>query len=125
MYRRGEVVHAELPIPKGTEFEGDRPLVVVGESVDAVIVQNDAGNKRGRSTIVAVVVSHLSPDKPLYPFQVALPHGGTTGLSKPSIANCAHLVTISFSRIQKRLGQLPPDSMVQVERALKVALGLK
>lgn len=83
-------------------------------------VQNDVGNERVPTTIVAPITSRLPARE--YPFQVRLPEDL---LGKPSMVSCAQVRTVAKARLSpERLVVLPPDLMRQVDRALMVALGL-
>jgi mRNA-degrading endonuclease toxin of MazEF toxin-antitoxin module len=57
------------------------------------------------------------------PIGVLLP-AGTGGLNRDSVAHCGHIYTVDKVRLGKRLGQLPPNLIVEVDRALASSLGL-
>ncbi len=84
------------------------------------MVQNDAGNRFSPFTIVAAI--HHDTKKGL-PVCVSVP-AGKAGLSKDSVIDCGHLMTIRSEILEKELGVLPRFYMKQVEAALKVSLEL-
>jgi mRNA interferase MazF len=108
---RGEVYWVRLDPVVGSEQGGTRP---------ALVVQNDVGNERAPTTIVAPITSRLPARE--YPFQVRLP---ADLLGRPCVVSCSQVRTITKARLSpERLAVLPPGLMSQVDRALVVALGL-
>ncbi len=86
-----------------------------------VIVQNDVGNQHSALTIVVAVTSNLRV--------ASLPVGvlvkaGEGGLAHDSVLHCGHVYTVDKKRLGKRLGQLSPGWMADVDRALACLLGL-
>lgn len=123
--RRGEIYWVEFDPVKGNEQGGIRP---------ALIVQNDTGNRFGRTTVV-VAITRTIPPQP-YPFIVVIePH--ESGLPEQSAVNCTQIATVQQSGPDSRLrpplgqtgvqpiGHLRPDKMRQVDAALKFNLNLR
>lgn len=110
--RRGEVYLLDFQ-EAGGRLRKRRP---------GVVVQNDQGNHRGLDTIVAAVRA-LSP-KGRLPVHV-LVRQGTAGLDKDSVIDAGHLGTVRQSTLGPRLGVIPPPLMDEVDRALKISLGLR
>lgn len=85
----------------------------------ALIIQNDIGNERSNSTIVAYI-SHTVKDYPiLVSFkdnESSLRHGGAV--------NLARIMTIPKKMLGKKRGHLSSNKMVQVNDAIKSSLGL-
>ncbi|RME19987.1 MAG: type II toxin-antitoxin system PemK/MazF family toxin [Deltaproteobacteria bacterium] len=108
--RRGEVWTIDLGTGRGSEQKGLRPVL---------IVQNDVGNLHAATTIVAAITSTVKS----YPFTVPL-RRGQGGLDRPSMVNLAQVFTVAKERLRKRLGMLPGEQMVRVNRALRISLGL-
>ena len=108
--RRGEVWMVNWNPARGSEQAGMRP---------ALILQNDIGNEKGPTTIVAAISSTVR----LYPMNVEIrpPEGG---LKRPSIIKTSQILTISKERLEKRLGSLSIEKMVEVDRAIKLSLSL-
>lgn len=109
--RRGDIHWVELNPVVGAEMGKTRP---------ALVVQNDIGNEFSGTTIIVTISSQRSAQS--YPFLVPLPDGT---LSKPSVANCAHVRTVDRSRLASgAIARLDADTMLAVDDALRVSLGL-
>lgn len=107
---RGEIYYADLSPVIGSEQGGLRPIV---------IIQNDMGNKHAPTTIVAPITSQIS--KKLLPTHI--PFNGC-GLAKDSIILLEQIRTIDKSRLQQKMGHLPPEKIEVVDTAIKTSLGL-
>jgi len=124
MVRRGEIYWVEFDPVKGNEQSGLRP---------ALVVQNDTGNRFSPTTVVAAITSRVASQP--YPFVVTI-QPEESGLPVPSAVNCAQLATIQQSSTESRLrppqsesevraiGQLSPERMAEVDRALRFNLAL-
>jgi mRNA interferase MazF len=108
--KRGEVWLVNWNPARGSEQAGRRP---------ALVIQNDIGNEKAPTTIVAAISSSVK----LFPMNVQInpPEGG---LDHPSIIKTSQILTISKARLEKRLGRLSRDSMDDVDRAIKLSLAL-
>ena len=123
--KRGEIYWVEFDPVKGSEQGGLRP---------ALVLQNDLGNTHSPTTIVAAITRTLPP-RP-YPFLVVVTPA-ESGLAETSAVNCAQLATIQQAGPASRLrpprgetalrpiGQLGPQQMAEVDRALRYSLGLE
>lgn len=114
--RRGDIVTVSLEPALGSETGKIRP---------AVVVSNDAANataaRLGRGVITVVpVTSNVSR---VYPFQVLLP-AGQTGLARDSKAQAEQVRSVAIQRVGGRMGRLPLAVMSELDRALRVHLGL-
>lgn len=114
--RRGEIVNVNFDPAHGSEANKIRP---------AVIVSNDAANatatRLGRGVITVVpVTSNITR---IYPFQVLLP-AHETGLPRDSKAQAEQVRSVSVERVGGQLGQLPAALISELDRALRVQLGL-
>ena len=87
-----------------------------------LIIQNDIGNKFSPLTIIAVITSQKGFDKK-YPTDVWVEQG-EGGLISPSIIQCNQIRTIDKNRIIKKFGCLDVPRMVEINKALKISLGL-
>jgi len=91
----------------------------------AVIVSNDGANttaaqlQRGVITVVPVT----SSVERIYPFQVMLP-AAQCGLPRDSKAQAEQVRSIAVERVGRRVGQLPPSLVSDLEDALRLHLGL-
>ena len=110
--RRGEVYLVNFDPTLGAEIQKTRP---------ALIVQNDVANRHSAITIVAAITSQF--DQPLYPTEVLIrpPEGG---LRMDSVALLNQIRSIDKQRLVRRLGTLKPETMVRVDRAILISMGL-
>ena len=83
------------------------------------MIQNDIGNQKAPTTIVAAMSTVVK----LYPMNVLVepPQGGLEG---PSIVKTSQILTVAKERLEKRLGRLDPEKMESVDRAIKLSLAL-
>jgi mRNA interferase MazF len=75
-----------------------------------------------RSIIVVPISTSLSQGK-RGPTVIEL-SGGTAGLPKTSFAMCHQVTTLDRTKLTKRLGTLPSESLREVEEGLKAAMNL-
>ena len=108
--KRGEVWLVNFNPGRGSEQQGIRP---------AVIIQNDIGNQYSSTTIVAAVTTTIKR----FPVTVVL-NRREGGLKEVSMVNLAQLLTIDRERLIKRLGSLPSERLIQMDRAIAISLGL-
>jgi mRNA interferase MazF len=108
--RRGEVWLVNWNPARGSEQAGRRP---------ALVIQNDIGNQKAPTTIVAAISSSVK----VYPMYVQInpPEGG---LDHSSIIKTSQILTISKERLEKRVGRISEDSLDEVDRAIKLSLAL-
>lgn len=107
---RGEIYYADLSPAYGSEQDGLRPVL---------IVQNDVGNRHAPTTIIAPLTSCLAK-KPL-PIHVEFT---TTYLKGTSVALLEQTRTIDKNRLKQRMGWVSAEVMIEIDRALKISLGL-
>ena len=113
---RGEIRLADLNPARGSEVNKRRP---------AVIVSNDRANavaeRLGRGVVTVVPVT--SNTTRVFPFQTFLA-ASTTGLPQDSKAQAEQVRSIAVERLGPVLGQVPPDTMAQLDEALRLHLQL-
>lgn len=109
---RGEIYYAELSPAEGSEQGGIRPVV---------ILQNNVGNKHAPTTIVAPLTTRLGKHK--LPTHVVL-NDERSGLSQESIILLEQVRTISKTRLREKIGYAPIETMSEVNKALKISLGM-
>lgn len=109
--KRGEIYWVDWGRGKGSEQSGMRP---------ALIIQNDIGNKSSPNTIIASLTA--APNKP-YPFLVKFT-AHESGLNKDGAVDLASIMTTSKTRLGDKCGQLIGQKMLEVDRAIKISLGL-
>lgn len=110
--RRNDVYLVSFDPTIGAEIRKTRP---------ALIIQNDAANRRSPLTIVAAITSQF--DEPLYPTEVLI-RAGEAGLAHDSVVLCNQIRSIDRRRLVRRLGVLKPNTVERVERALLMSLGI-
>jgi mRNA interferase MazF len=114
--RRGELRYADLEPAHGSEADKVRPVVVVSNNG-----ANAAAAARGRGVVTIVpLTSNVSR---VFDFQVLVP-AGACGLPKDSKVQTEQVRSIDVSRLGPPVGALPPSLVVEVERALRLHLGL-
>ena len=109
---RGEIYYAELSPAEGSEQGGMRPVV---------ILQNNVGNKHSPTTIVAPLTTRLGKHK--LPTHVAL-NDERSGLTHESVVLLEQVRTINKSRLRDKIGYAPTETMTEINKALKISLGL-
>jgi mRNA interferase MazF len=114
--RRGEIRLVDLDPVRGSEANKRRP---------AVLVSNDGANvtaeRLGRGVVTIVPIT--SNRHRVLPFQVAL-EPRTTGLEVPSKAQAEQVRSVAVERVGTVIGRVPPDRMADLDRALRLHLGL-
>jgi mRNA interferase MazF len=115
---RGDVVLVKLPFIDDRSQDKLRPVLVV---------QNDVGNRFSPNTIVLSITSTIR-DK-VYPTQHKIKAksqtGKSAGLTKDSVVQAEMILTIPKSSIDNKLGSLPPTTMDEIDKRLRVSLALK
>jgi mRNA interferase MazF len=109
---RGEIYLVNFDPTVGAELKKVRP---------ALILQNDTSNQFSPITIVAGISSQF--DRVLYPTEVSIasPEGG---LEKDSVVLLNQIRSIDRQRLVKKLGILTEETMLKIDRAIQVSLGL-
>ena len=108
--KRGELYYADLSPVVGSEQGGVRPVLEV---------QNDVGNKYSPTVIAAAVTSRINKAK--LPTHIELP--SAYGLAKDSVILLEQIRTLDKRRLKERIGELPPEAMTKVNRAILISLG--
>ena len=110
-YRRGDIWTVDFEPVVGSEQGKVRP---------ALIIQNDIGNRHSPVLIVAAITSAAEA---LYDTEVEAkaPEGG---LRHDSIVLLNQIRTIDKRRVGRFWGRLSPQTMRQVDEAIKISLGL-
>lgn len=109
--KRGDIFYADLSPVIGSEQDGYRPVL---------ILQNDVGNKYSPTTIIAAVTS--SPAKQKLPTHVKLPQKGR--IQKESIILLEQIRTIDKARLGEIVGRADAETMIAVDTAISVSLGI-
>lgn len=108
--KRGEIYSASFPDGVGSEQGGVRPVI---------IIQNDIGNRWSPTVIVATVTSKLK--KTVLPTHVEI---DSDFLAKESIVLLEQIKTIDKARLRDYLGTLDEEKMSEIDKAIKISLGV-
>lgn len=112
MVKRGEIYWVDWGEGKGSEQAGIRP---------ALVIQNNVGNEVSPNTIIASLTT--AANKP-YPFLVLFT-AKESGLDKGGAVDLASVMTVSKTRLAEKCGDLNTSKMEEVDKAIKVSLGLE
>jgi mRNA interferase MazF len=114
--KRGDIYWANLAPRSGSEQTGKRPVI---------ILSHDAFNETPAwRSIIVIPVSTSSVQARRGPTVVALP-AGTAGLTSDSSAICHQVTTLDRCKLEERLGTLPAEILLQVEKALLAAVDIR
>ena len=102
---RGDLYWARLPGPKGR-----RPVVIVS---------------RTAAVRVRPVVTVVPITRTIRGIASELLLGPDDGLRARCVANCDNIETVSKARLTKRIGPLASDKLVDLDDALRYALGIR
>ena len=81
--------------------------------------------QRNRSSPISIVAACTAKfDETLYPTEVLMSARGRTGLSVDSVVLLNQLRSVDKKKLVKRLGKLSGENLAQVDRALRISLGL-
>ena len=109
--RRGEIWLADLDPTRGSEQSGPRPVVVF---------QNDTLS-RFTSTVLAIPLT-TNLRRASLPSCVRITQG-TGGLLCDSVALCHQLRALDRTRLQRKLGMLPVEILLDIQSHVLFALG--
>ncbi len=114
---RGDIVILEV-------FFSDRQ----GSKVrPALVVQSDFLNERLTDTIVAIISGsprRFTGSRTQLQIDPASAAGESSGLRAMSVVQCENLVTVDQSLIHAKIGHLSDSLMLDVDKCLKVTLGI-
>lgn len=109
---RGEIYLANLEPIIGSEQGGIRPVL---------ILQNNKGNKNSGTTIAAPITTKRIENRlPVHVFTFA----GKSGLPQNSIILLEQIRVLDKSRLTDYVGRINEFTMDEVDRALKISVGL-
>jgi mRNA interferase MazF len=106
--RRGDIVTVAAP--------GD-----YGKPRPAVVIQGDVLNRDARSTIVALMTSHLQ-DAPL--LRLTLQPSSENGLKVASQIQVNRLLSLPADKVGSTIGRLSDQEIVELNRLLALVIGL-
>ena len=111
--KRGELYWVNWGVGEAGEQSGIHP---------ALIIQNDIGNQHSPNTTVIAWMT-TAPNKS-FPFIVNIT-ATESGMPQDGAIDLAFIATIGKHRLGNKCGTLNGDKMQEVERALKISLGLQ
>lgn len=110
---RAEVWWADLDPPHGSGPGGTRPVVIVQA--------NRFTHSRMSTVIVVALTTNLRlADAPGNVLLLA----GSAGLHRDSVANVTQMLAVDKSRLTERVGQLDAIKTAELDRGLRLVLGL-
>lgn len=109
--KRGEVWLADLNPTRGSEQGGTRPVIVF---------QNDIVSQCSTTVITIPLTSNLR--RASLPICLLIP-SGEGGLDRDSVALCYQLRVIDRTRLQRKLGDLAPETLTNLEGIVLLTLG--
>lgn len=112
--RRGDVYEIDFGEPRGSEQGGSRP---------ALIVSTDDLNAVSSTVVVAAITKTLPSATHERPQHVAV-SPRETGLVHDGMVKLDQVLTVSGKRLTSRRGQLSPELMHKVDRAIFYSMGL-
>jgi mRNA interferase MazF len=111
--KKGKTYLAALDAVAGREISKTWPVVVCS---------NDQNNEfSGTVTILPVTSKNI---RKIYPFEVLLP-AGTGNFSKDSKVKADQIRTLDKTRLVRKLGKLGQKEIGEIDRAIKIHLGMK
>ncbi|MEX0714404.1 MAG: type II toxin-antitoxin system PemK/MazF family toxin [Pirellulales bacterium] len=117
MNSRGDIVLLDMPFAQGGGSKV-RP---------ALIVQSNRNNARISNTIVASITRNISRvhEPTQLVIDIATDAGQQSGLLATSAVTCENLFTVGRRFIQRTIGSLPKEIMLEIDSCLKESLGVK
>lgn len=113
MVKRGDIYYADLSPVVGSEQGGVRPVLVI---------QNNLGNHFSPTIIVAAITARM--EKPKLPTHIGI-DAKITGIDRDSVILLEQIRTIDKSRLREKVCRLNKNSMIHVDRALLVSVGVE
>jgi mRNA interferase MazF len=110
--QRGDVIWALFEPRSGSEQHGFRP---------ALLISNDRFNQAKHWH--SLIVIPISSKSKLSPSIVCIPKN-TVGLQMDSYLICHQVTVLDRSKLRDVIGQLPPELLKEVEKALLEAVGM-
>jgi len=118
-YDRGDVVIVPFPfVTSGGASQKARP---------ALIISDHSIDRRFEDLIMVGITSRVVEDLKETEYRIiegteAFKH---SGLAKTSVVRCEYIMTVPRRLIARRLGRLPDETMKEVDKRLKLSLGIK
>lgn len=113
MVKRGDIYYADLSPVVGSEQGGIRPVLVI---------QNNLGNHFSPTIIVAAITAKM--EKPKLPTHIGI-DAKITGIERDSVILMEQIRTIDKSRLREKVCRLDKGTMIKVDQALLVSVGVE
>jgi len=110
--KRGDVFRVNFDPTVGSEAKKTRP---------AVIVSNDINNTHSPIISISPITSNVTR---IYSFEVEIP-AGTGGLKAHSKVMVNQTRAVDKIRLLKKIGQIPPQIMAEIDQGLKLHYDLE
>ncbi|HMX39776.1 MAG TPA: type II toxin-antitoxin system PemK/MazF family toxin [Saprospiraceae bacterium] len=111
--KRGEIWLVNLDPTIGAEIRKTRPAIIVSNDEIGILPLR-----------VIVPITDWKPHYSAAKWMVKLEPDLDNNLSKPSSADCFQVRSVSKERLIKKLGNIVPLQMIQIDEALQIALGI-
>ncbi len=111
LLKRGEVWLANLNPTQGSEQAGIRPVI---------IFQNDLVSQFSTTTITIPLTTNQR--RAMLPICLLIKQGDG-GLVQDSVALCYQMRVLDKTRLMRKLGQLNPETIAQLEEVVLLTLG--
>ncbi len=111
LIKRGDVYWVKLDPIEGSEIGKTRP---------AVVISNNINNEFADTVTVLPVTSSVGK---VYPFEVFLKKG-IANISGDSKVKANQIRTIDKKRLKERIGIIPEAILREIEKAVKIHIGL-
>jgi mRNA interferase MazF len=113
--KRGDIWEVTSGVGIGSEQFGDRP---------AIIIQNDMGNLKSPTVIIAYITSKMSKAK--LPTHVEIARDEENHLDKDSLILLEQIRTIDKKRLKMKIGRCVDETILEkVNEAAMVSIGIK
>jgi len=112
LIKRGDIFWVKLDPIEGSEIRKTRP---------AVVISNDINNEHADTITLLPLTSSVGK---VYPFEVLLSKG-IGNISADSKIKANQIRTVDKQRIKDRIGSLPKDIMIEIEKSVKIHLEIK
>ena len=112
MILRGDIYLVNFDPGVGSEIRKTRP---------ALVIQNNIDNEYSPIVIVVAITSRFGDM--LYPTEVFI-RADMSGLDHDSVVQLNQVRSIDKRRLMRRLGKLDNTTMMQVDRAILISLGI-
>ena len=113
--RRAEIYEVDLNPTRGSEQQGRRPCVIVQRTVP-----QEFDEKNPMTIIVPLSDANGKPQTLVCPFVTQ----GIAGTTKDSRILCQQVRAVAKSRLGKKTGDLPQETMLLVDKGLRAVLDL-